>query len=254
MKSDPCRMRRDDLLAVLFVCLVVWCGFTYYLFSQQPLQRAQQEENLHHNRSDSLQSYSSQLTSHYSRLLEEKYKLADKRIKDQIRSNNILLDKLKLIKHKVSSNSDTYIDIETFIRLIENPEGEDAPDDVVKLVDKLKPRQKVANYDSEEFHDEIIDDKPVDPEGDGDIVVEDKHNIPSKPIIPVLLFSCNRVTVSKAPDLLITYRPSKEQFPIVVSQDCDHHETRSETDHRTELLFHSRDTLVPRNSWEMKKN
>lgn len=164
--------------------------------------------------------------------------MADKRIKDQIRSNNILLDKLKLIKDKVSSNSDTYIDIETFIRLIENPEGEDAPDDVVKLVDKLKPRQKVANYDSEEFHDDIIDDKPVDPEGDGDIAIEDEHNIPSKPIIPVLLFSCNRVTVSKALDLLITYRPSKEQFPIVVSQDCDHHETRSETDHRTTLLFH----------------
>ena len=31
---------------------------------------------------------------------------------------------------------------------------------------------------------------------------------------------------SKALDLLISYRPSKEQFPIIVTQDCGHAETR----------------------------
>jgi len=44
-------------------------------------------------------------------------------------------------------------------------------------------------------------------------------------VIPVLLFSCNRVTVSKALDLLISYRPDKNRFPIIVSQDCGHRET-----------------------------
>jgi len=43
----------------------------------------------------------------------------------------------------------------------------------------------------------------------------------------VLVFSCNRVTVSKALDLLISYRPSREQFPIIVTQDCGHAETRN---------------------------
>lgn len=53
--------------------------------------------------------------------------------------------------------------------------------------------------------------------------VEDEA--PSKPVIPVLLFACNRVTVNKALDLLLVYRTDKEQFPIIVSQDCGHKET-----------------------------
>ncbi|XP_006818508.1 alpha-1,3-mannosyl-glycoprotein 2-beta-N-acetylglucosaminyltransferase-like [Saccoglossus kowalevskii] len=44
-------------------------------------------------------------------------------------------------------------------------------------------------------------------------------------VIPVLVIACNRPTVRKCIDLLIKYRPSKEQFPIIVSQDCDHEET-----------------------------
>jgi len=45
------------------------------------------------------------------------------------------------------------------------------------------------------------------------------------PVIPVLLFACNRVSVNKALDLLVAYRPNKQQFPIIVSQDCGHQET-----------------------------
>lgn len=39
-----------------------------------------------------------------------------------------------------------------------------------------------------------------------------------KPVIPVLVIACNRVSISRSLDLLIKYRPSREQFPIVVSQ------------------------------------
>jgi len=52
-----------------------------------------------------------------------------------------------------------------------------------------------------------------------------EEEIPTKPVIPVLLFACNRVTVNKALDLLLVYRTDKEQFPIIVSQDCGHKET-----------------------------
>lgn len=45
------------------------------------------------------------------------------------------------------------------------------------------------------------------------------------PVIAVLVFSCNRVTVQRCLDALIKYRPSKLQFPIVVTQDCDHEPT-----------------------------
>jgi alpha-1,3-mannosyl-glycoprotein beta-1,2-N-acetylglucosaminyltransferase len=45
------------------------------------------------------------------------------------------------------------------------------------------------------------------------------------PVIAVLVFACNRITVSKCIDQLLKYRPSREQFPIIVSQDCGHHPT-----------------------------
>lgn len=43
---------------------------------------------------------------------------------------------------------------------------------------------------------------------------------PNKPVIPIIVFACNRVSVSRNLDALIKYRPSREQFPIVVSQVC----------------------------------
>lgn len=43
-----------------------------------------------------------------------------------------------------------------------------------------------------------------------------------KPVIAVLLLACNRITVKRPIDQLLKYRPSKEQFPIIVSQDCNH--------------------------------
>ncbi|KAL5288683.1 MGAT1 family protein [Megaselia abdita] len=49
----------------------------------------------------------------------------------------------------------------------------------------------------------------------------------NQPVIPVLVFACNRVTINKCLDNLIEYRPSSEQFPIIVSQDCSHKETKN---------------------------
>jgi len=46
-----------------------------------------------------------------------------------------------------------------------------------------------------------------------------------KTIIPVLVIACNRVKVSRCLDLLLEYRPDPDQFPIIVSQDCEHEET-----------------------------
>lgn len=37
-------------------------------------------------------------------------------------------------------------------------------------------------------------------------------------IIPVLVFACNRVSVSRCLNQLIKYRPNPDQFPIIVSQ------------------------------------
>ena len=48
-----------------------------------------------------------------------------------------------------------------------------------------------------------------------------------QPIIPVLVFACNRVSISKCLDNLIKYRPNSEQFPIIVSQDCGDDATKN---------------------------
>lgn len=43
------------------------------------------------------------------------------------------------------------------------------------------------------------------------------HNFKG-PIIPVIVFACNRISVRNCLDDLVQYRPSAEQFPIIVSQ------------------------------------
>lgn len=48
---------------------------------------------------------------------------------------------------------------------------------------------------------------------------------PPQPVIPILVISCNRVTVRRCLDKLLQHRPSAELYPIIVSQDCGHAET-----------------------------
>nr|AAF70177.1 UDP-GlcNAc:a-3-D-mannoside b1,2-N-acetylglucosaminyltransferase I [Drosophila melanogaster] len=47
-----------------------------------------------------------------------------------------------------------------------------------------------------------------------------------EPVFPVVVFACNRVSVKKCIDNLVQYRPSVEQFPIIVSQDCGDEPTK----------------------------
>lgn len=42
-------------------------------------------------------------------------------------------------------------------------------------------------------------------------------------VIPILVFACNRVSVSRCLDQLIQYRPNPDQFPIIVSQVISTH-------------------------------
>jgi len=46
-------------------------------------------------------------------------------------------------------------------------------------------------------------------------------------VIAVLVFVCNRPTVTRCIDKLLKYRPSETNFPIIVSQDCGHHAATS---------------------------
>ncbi|XP_008429258.1 alpha-1,3-mannosyl-glycoprotein 2-beta-N-acetylglucosaminyltransferase a [Poecilia reticulata] len=49
-----------------------------------------------------------------------------------------------------------------------------------------------------------------------------KVDVPSPPVIPILVIACNRVTVRRCLDKLLELRPSAKLHPIIVSQDCGH--------------------------------
>ena len=164
-------------------------------------------------------------------MLEEGFDGVQKQLKAQIRTNTVLLDKLKLLRSELGQNKDAVVDIDGFIALLEDPDKN--VDSVVKIVEKIRPKApEINNVDNEEWKNEERVEESVDNQNnsendnDDDIDVE-PDKVQSKPIIPILVFSCNRVTVNKALDLLISYRPSKEQYPIIVTQDCNHEQTRN---------------------------
>ncbi|XP_073981724.1 alpha-1,3-mannosyl-glycoprotein 2-beta-N-acetylglucosaminyltransferase-like [Rhodnius prolixus] len=56
--------------------------------------------------------------------------------------------------------------------------------------------------------------------------------------IAVIVFACSRVTVRRCLDQLIKHRPGAEQFPIIVSQDCQHQPTSDIIDSYASQVFH----------------
>lgn len=70
--------------------------------------------------------------------------------------------------------------------------------DLHKILES-KPVQKNTNEEQEEF----IAPFKFDSKGT---------------VIPVLVFACNRVSVTRCLDQLLQYRPNPDQFPIIVSQ------------------------------------
>ena len=169
------------------------------------------------------------------RQIEQSFEQIQGQLKSQIRSNSLLLDKLRLLKSDIGSNKEAVVDISKFIDLLENPDTSDV-DHIVKIVERHKPKERSEQLINENFEDDDSKNSYKDvknsykEDADDDEEIDDVQDkavaSSSKPVIPVLLFSCNRVSVNRALDLLISYRPNKEQFPIIVTQDCGHQETR----------------------------
>lgn len=51
------------------------------------------------------------------------------------------------------------------------------------------------------------------------------HTDPATHTLPVLMFACDRTTVSRSLDSILKIRPPGDRFPIIVSQDCGHKPT-----------------------------
>lgn len=56
--------------------------------------------------------------------------------------------------------------------------------------------------------------------------------------IAVVVFACNRLTVVRCIDQLLKFRPSAQQFPIIVSQDCGHEPTANAIQAYGDQIFH----------------
>uniref|UniRef100_A0A6B2EET9 Alpha-1,3-mannosyl-glycoprotein 2-beta-N-acetylglucosaminyltransferase n=1 Tax=Phlebotomus kandelakii TaxID=1109342 RepID=A0A6B2EET9_9DIPT len=113
------------------------------------------------------------------------------------------LEKLNLLEKSVDRQSDSYQKL------------------VAKLLVLLESRLDTQNQSQPPATTRADDVReiPLEP-------VDDSPPF-SGPIIPVIVFACNRISISNCLDNLIQYRPNKKQFPIIVSQDCDDEPTRN---------------------------
>jgi len=86
-------------------------------------------------------------------------------------------------------------------------------DDTQKLLNQLQ-QSNLIQSPKKELPEENLD-SPVIENVDSDIQLQ----------VPVLVIACNRPTVSRALDSILSARSNGEMFPIVVSQDCGHLQT-----------------------------
>jgi len=264
------KMKRNTIYLLGALTFLSWLLVTYHLFLQKP---------------NSQNSKLAAEQAERNRQLSAKVDTLDSQLKEQLKSNSLLLS--KLVKIRGEGRDD--VKVQAVLDLLDDPGLEVA--DVLRrekiLLDNLKkskpssPVQNALPRKESSQHKEVVggvfERQPVHPEedpaegeeeeeeeeeekeekeekedganedkdgeeqqansvggesvgdGDGDIGVDEKdlsgareHNV-----IPLLLFSCNRPTVNRALDLLLTYRPNKEQFPIIVTQDCGHKDTQA---------------------------
>ncbi|CAL1677609.1 unnamed protein product [Lasius platythorax] len=192
---------RNRSVSIIFGSLVLWAVATYFLFLDQQSVGKDQDKD--------------KLSNQISRL--------EKQVKQQIIINQELLEGINESKRRKKEH--------------EKSNAVPLPIDEIKT-DKYK-KHEVDKFESillQKIENEIDQRKSKNaqkPTHDTILSTEAIHEsttlrqkLPDgSPIIAILVVSCNRITVDRCLDQLIKLRPSKEQFPIVVSQDCDHRQT-----------------------------
>nr|CAD7586861.1 unnamed protein product [Timema genevievae] len=145
--------------------------------------------------------------------VEEHLNQLETKLKEQFSDNDQLIKDIKLTIQEHQSALKAAANAESNQSINDNYEGE--------LSDEEK--WKKEKEDEEVRHIRAISENKL-PGG--------------APVIAVLVFACNRVTVSRCLDQLIKNRPSQAQFPIIVSQDCAHKPTAEVIASYGEQLFH----------------
>lgn len=157
---------------------------------------------------------------------------------------NEILQKLKLLEDKIKQESDRH---DALVRQLISVARSDilhivldssssGPIIDIKNIEDIGPVHKVAVGHVERIGQEPTDDvseiREIPLEANEAVAADSspenkirallKENIANNqfdgPVIPVLVFACNRVSVRICLENLLQYRPKAEQFPIIVSQ------------------------------------
>lgn len=98
-------------------------------------------------------------------------------------------------------------------------QADDDQETVIKILNliKLKNLNNDVNKDTP-LNNNIIKEISLEVTAKDDSLYSKYWTNFTGPVIPVLVFACDRESVSKCLDNLIEYRPNVHQFPIIVSQ------------------------------------
>lgn len=191
---------RNRSVSIIFGSLVLWAVATYFLFLDQQSVGKDLDKD--------------KLSDQISRL--------EKQVKQQIIINQKLLEGINESKRRKKE----YERLNAVQSPIVDTEKDEYKKQQVKKPDSILLQKLMDKSNQEKSKGESISTQ------DTISSTESVYSIPPRqkllngnPIIAILVISCNRITVERCLDQLIKLRPNKEQFPIVVSQDCDHRQT-----------------------------
>nr|CAD7257495.1 unnamed protein product [Timema shepardi] len=237
-------MRRNHSFVVVFASLTVWGVVTYYIFLQQPLG-VPNVDILEGREGEELRvsgkNASSRATTSLARKLqkesrvEEHLNRLETKLKEQFSDNDQLIKDIKLTiqEHPVELNTSSALANYTsgLPQIIKKS--------ALKAVANAESNRSINDNYEGELSDEEKWKKEKEDEEVRHIRALAENKLPGgAPVIAVLVFACNRVTVSRCLDQLIKNRPSQAQFPIIVSQDCAHKPTAEVIASYGEQLFH----------------
>lgn len=229
------RMKKPFLIAI-FLC--TWSLVSYYLLIRQ---------------TESGQGSATSTRRHHANLLDKL-----NRLENNIEEENVIHDQLvkKLIEivrikdGKDNSNNDKQKD--KYVVIKEQPRQQVVDrnhiDDAIKKANPADSNVVVTHVIDKDFDKNRKEMKsqlapaaavavpapatPVDSDTELINQLRALNQRPSDatfkgPIIAVLVFACNRISVRNCLDDLIRYRKNADQFPIIVSQDCNDEATRN---------------------------
>ncbi|KAG7199870.1 hypothetical protein KM043_014319 [Ampulex compressa] len=180
---------RNRSVSLIFGSLILWGVITYFLILDQPVSKKRDTNKL----SDQIEKL-------------------EQRVKQEIAVNQKLLQDIQVEKERQEEAK--------ALKSVQKDAQEIKSENTNKARESKEDWKEATNKQTSKW------DLPQTLNHDSFLNTPTRSKLPDgSPIIVVLVFSCDRVTVDRCLDQLIRLRPSAEQFPIVVSQDCDHQPT-----------------------------